>query len=194
MPEFTWSIYDDTPASQANSPPIWQHPGSTSPHVYSPQQESSQYVLLPPINPSDRNSTRSRSTTPAWPASTPAAINLGYTPLPSPSIPSSPVHQQPQIFHVLPSQLPAEAYWGSFVSTEPGVRSPMLVRLCLAMYDFAKNTSANRVPKQQLTSAKPFLLPEMVIAIFDLSLDMDLLPFNESDSQSLTPQKIDVGE
>jgi hypothetical protein len=68
----------------------------------------------------------------------------------------------------------------------------MLTRLCLSLYDFAKNTSANRVPKQHLTAAKPFLLPEMVIAIFDLSLDMDLLPFNESDSRSLTPQKIDM--
>jgi hypothetical protein len=194
MPEFTWSIHDDSPNSQANPHQVWQPPSSASPHTYPQQAETSQFVLLPPVSPSGPSSTGSRSTTPAWPTSTPALINLGYITLPSPLIPSSPVHQHPQIFRVLPSQSPAEAYWGNFIPIEPGVRSPMLVRLCLAMYDFAKNTSANRVPKQQLTSAKPFLLPEMVIAIFDLSLDMDLLPFNESDSGSLTPQKIDVGE
>jgi hypothetical protein len=195
MSEFTWSIYDTitAPTTQSSTPvSTWQHLNTTTLDVFPPQAGSSQYTILPPIPYPEFDAVGSGSSTPAWPSPNPAAITQEYFSRQIPSHPSSPIHQQTQAPHVFPQAL-AEAYWGDFVSTVPNVRSPMLVRLCLALYEFARNTSTSRVPKQPLTAAKPFLLPEMVIAIFDLSLDTDLLPFSQSEIRLFTQQKIDVG-
>jgi hypothetical protein len=196
MAEFTWSIYDNIPAptSQSGDPILsWQLPDTPFLHTFYPQSESSHHAFLPPPLYPSSDSVRSRSSTPAWSSPTPAATTQGYTPGPSPSNPTTPIHQQTQFFQVASPEDVAQAYWGDFVCKVPNIRSPMLIRLCLALYDFAKNTSTYRVPKQPFTAAKPLLLPEMVIAIFDLSLDTDLLPFNQSEIQLLTSQKIDIG-
>jgi hypothetical protein len=196
MSEFTWSIYDNitAPTTQSSIPiPSWPHPDSINLYTCSTQPESLQYALIPPTLNADPDFVRSRSSTPAWPSPTPAPITQGSTPGLSPSNSGTPIHQQTQYPQAVTPQALAKAYWGDFVSRVPNVRSPMLIRLCLALYDFAKTTNTNRVPKQPLTAAQPFLLPEMVIAIFDLSLDTDLLPFNQNEMQQLTPQKLDIG-
>ncbi|KAF2665742.1 hypothetical protein BT63DRAFT_417278 [Microthyrium microscopicum] len=81
-----------------------------------------------------------------------------------------------------------EDYWGTFLLNDEEPTS-MLVRLAIALGDFAASTSTLHTPKQDVTKAKTYFLPEMFITIYKI-LDLEPMPFPD-DISSLDTDVLD---
>ena len=92
---------------------------------------------------------------------------------------------------VLKNPPAAASYWGSLLPSPPEACSPMLFRLIISLYEFLHQTSLVRVPQQSEKSAKAYLMPEQMIALFDL-LDVSNIPCSESSASEYSVHTFDL--